>query len=181
MYFPSENRGVFRSRFSTAKNCGKYHIDDASPLKRYLTLFRKEGSDAWYTHEANEILPKGTKMSSTAAVKKFTKETDIMDVWFDSGVSHAAVLDDGRDRYSNGRLDLYLEGADQYRGWFQSSLLTSVAWKGVAPYKAVCTHGWVVDGAGQKTCHKSLGNGIAAGRNHRRIRCRYPASVGCFF
>ena len=81
-----------------------------------------------------------------------------MDVWFDSGSSHAAVLM-GRDNL-RWPADLYLEGADQYRGWFQSSLLTSVAWKGVAPYKAVCTHGWVVDAQG-KTMHKSLGNGIA--------------------
>ena len=81
-----------------------------------------------------------------------------MDVWFDSGSSHAAVLME-RDNLQ-WPADLYLEGADQYRGWFQSSLLTSVAWKGVAPYKAVCTHGWVVDAQG-KTMHKSLGNGIA--------------------
>ena len=80
-----------------------------------------------------------------------------MDVWFDSGSSHAAVLMERPNlRWP---ADLYLEGADQYRGWIQSSLLTSVAWKGVAPYKAVCTHGWVVDAQG-KTMHKSLGNGI---------------------
>ena len=82
-----------------------------------------------------------------------------MDVWFDSGVSHAAVLEErGTNLWP---CDLYLEGADQYRGWFQSSLLTSVAWRGVAPYKAVCTHGWVVDGEGKKMS-KSLGNGILA-------------------
>ena len=80
-----------------------------------------------------------------------------MDVWFDSGVSHTAVMDEF-DSLS-WPADLYLEGADQYRGWFQSSLLTSVVYKGTAPYKAVCTHGWVVDGEG-KTMHKSLGNGI---------------------
>ncbi|MCQ2470192.1 MAG: class I tRNA ligase family protein, partial [Ruminococcus sp.] len=89
---------------------------------------------------------------------EFTKEYDIMDVWFDSGVSHTSVMDDF-DSLS-WPADLYLEGADQYRGWFQSSLLTSVVYKGTAPYKAVCTHGWVVDGEG-KTMHKSLGNGIA--------------------
>ena len=82
-----------------------------------------------------------------------------MDVWFDSGVSHTAVME-GEDFPSlTWPADLYLEGADQYRGWFQSSLLTSVVYKGSAPYKAVCTHGWVVDGEG-KTMHKSLGNGI---------------------
>lgn len=80
-----------------------------------------------------------------------------MDVWFDSGVTHTAVLDQ-REGLSS-PADLYLEGADQYRGWFQSSLLTSVVINGRAPYKAVCTHGWVVDGEG-KTMHKSLGNGI---------------------
>ena len=90
---------------------------------------------------------------------EFTKEYDIMDVWFDSGVSHTAVME-GEDFPSlTWPADLYLEGADQYRGWFQSSLLTSVVYKGSAPYKAVCTHGWVVDGEG-KTMHKSLGNGI---------------------
>ena len=89
--------------------------------------------------------------------KEFEKEHDIMDVWFDSGVSHTAVLDEYDELYAP--CDLYLEGADQYRGWFQSSLLTSVVYKGCAPYKNVCTHGWVVDGQG-KTMHKSLGNGI---------------------
>ncbi|MDO4420296.1 MAG: class I tRNA ligase family protein, partial [Ruminococcus sp.] len=87
----------------------------------------------------------------------FEKERDIMDVWFDSGVTHAAVCK-ARD-YLNWPADLYLEGADQYRGWFQSSLLTSVAAFGQAPYKAVLTHGWVVDGEGRKMS-KSLGNGI---------------------
>ncbi len=138
------------------EECGEFHIDDAS-IKAVSDLFRKEGSDAWWTHEANEILPAGTKCKKCGC-EKFRKETDIMDVWFDSGSSHAAVLM-GRDNL-RWPADLYLEGADQYRGWFQSSLLTSVAWKGVAPYKAVCTHGWVVDAQG-KTMHKSLGNGIA--------------------
>lgn len=80
-----------------------------------------------------------------------------MDVWFDSGTSYASVIHDNPDL--KWPADLYLEGTDQYRGWFQSSLLTSVAWKGVAPYKTVCTHGWVVDGEGRKMS-KSLGNGM---------------------
>ena len=138
------------------ENCGEFHIDEAS-IKAVSDLFRKEGSDAWWTHEANEILPAGTKCKKCGC-EKFRKETDIMDVWFDSGSSHAAVLME-RDNLQ-WPADLYLEGDDQYRGWIHSSLLTSVAWTGVAPYRAVCTHGWVVDAQG-KTMHKSLGNGIA--------------------
>ncbi len=137
-------------------DCGKYVVNDES-IKAVSALFAKEGSDAWYTHDAMEILPEGFTCPHCGG-RHFTKENDIMDVWFDSGVSHAAVLS-VRD-YLRWPADLYLEGADQYRGWFQSSLLTSVAWKGIAPYKAVCTHGWVVDGEGRKMS-KSLGNGIA--------------------
>lgn len=121
-------------------------------------LFAKEGSDAWYTHEAAQILPAGTKCAKCGCTH-FTKERDIMDVWFDSGVSHAAVCDQRPELHWPA--DLYLEGAaDQFRGWFQSSLLTSIAWRGKAPYKAVCTHGWVIDDEGRKMS-KSLGNGIA--------------------
>ncbi len=138
------------------KDCGKYVVNDES-IKAVSDIFRKEGSDAWYAHEASEILPEGFVCPHCGG-KHFTKETDIMDVWFDSGVSHAAVLDERPNL--KWPCDLYLEGADQYRGWFQSSLLTSVAWRGVAPYKAVCTHGWVVDGEGRKMS-KSLGNGVA--------------------
>ena len=137
------------------EKCGKEHITKES-IKAVADLFRKYGSDAWYTHEAAQILPEGT-VCSECGHNVFTKETDIMDVWFDSGVSHEAVLSQ-RDGVSS-PADLYLEGNDQYRGWFQSSLLTSVAWSGKAPYKAVCTHGWVVDGEGKKMS-KSLGNGI---------------------
>lgn len=137
------------------KKCGKYHIDDIT-IKAVSDLFKAEGSNAWFTKTADEILPKGTKCPKCGS-EDFTKETDIMDVWFDSGVSHAAVLDEREDlRWP---ADLYLEGGDQFRGWFQSSLLTAVACRGKAPYKAVCTHGWVVDGEGRKQS-KSLGNGI---------------------
>lgn len=108
------------------------------------------------SRKQEEILPAGTKCKKCGCTS-FTKERDIMDVWFDSGVTHAAVCDT-RD-YLHWPADLYLEGADQYRGWFQSSLLTSIAWRGKAPYKAVVTHGWVVDGQGRKMS-KSLGNGI---------------------
>lgn len=136
-------------------DCGKYIVNDET-IKAVSDMFRKEGSDSWYAKSAEEILPEGFKCPYCGKTH-FTKETDIMDVWFDSGVTHAAVLDQRDDL--KWPCDLYLEGNDQYRGWFQSSLLTSVAWKGVAPYKAVCTHGWVVDGEGRKMS-KSLGNGI---------------------
>ena len=137
------------------KHCGKPIINEDS-INAIANLYEKEGSDAWYKYEASEILPKGFKCE--CGCTEFTKEMDIMDVWFDSGVSHAAVCNE--EHGLRWPADLYLEGADQYRGWFQSSLLTSVAAKGRAPYKAVCTHGWVVDGEG-KAMHKSLGNGMS--------------------
>lgn len=137
------------------KDCDEPYID-RDAMMAVADLFRKEGSDAWFKYDASEILPEGTKCPKCGGTH-FNKEQDIMDVWFDSGSSHAAVLEQ-RD-YLKWPADLYLEGADQYRGWFQSSLLTSVATKGTAPYKAVLTHGWVVDGEGRKMS-KSLGNGI---------------------
>ena len=137
------------------KDCGKPIINEDS-INAIANLYEKEGSDAWYKYEANEILPEGFKCE--CGCTEFTKEMDIMDVWFDSGVSHAAVCNE--EHGLRWPADLYLEGADQYRGWFQSSLLTSVAAKGRAPYKSVCTHGWVVDGEG-KAMHKSLGNGMS--------------------
>ncbi len=136
------------------KDCGKELITDES-IKAVAELFREKGSNAWYAMDASEILPKGTKCG--CGHHEFTKETDIMDVWFDSGSSHVAVLEN-REGLS-WPADLYLEGNDQHRGWFQSSLLTSVATKGNAPYRKVLTHGYVVDGEGRKMS-KSLGNGI---------------------
>ena len=136
------------------KNCGKYHITDAS-IKAVSDLFRKEGSDAWYKYDANEIMPK-TEVCECGA-SDWEKDPDIMDVWFDSGSTWSAVC---RERPElNWPADLYMEGADQFRGWFQSSLLTSVATQGVAPYKGVLCHGWVVDEQG-KQMHKSVGNGV---------------------
>ena len=136
------------------KNCGKYHITDAS-IKAVSDLFRKEGSDAWYKYDANEIMPK-TEVCECGA-SDWEKDPDIMDVWFDSGSTWSAVC---RERPElNWPADLYMEGADQFRGWFQSSLLTSVATQGVAPYKGVLCHGWVVDEQG-KQMHKSAGNGV---------------------
>jgi len=136
------------------EDCGKEYITPDS-IKKIASIFREQGADAWYALDAKELIVEGAKCS--CGCESFKKETDIMDVWFDSGVSHAAVLDN-RD-YLKKPADLYLEGADQYRGWFQSSLLTSVATDGIAPYKTVVTHGWVVDGEGKKMS-KSLGNTI---------------------
>ncbi len=132
-------------------------IIDSEFIKAVSELFRKEGSNGWYAHEADDIVPAGATCPHCGG-KHFRKESDIMDVWFDSGSSYAAVLQE-RDELTL-PADLYMEGADQYRGWFQSSLLTSVACTGKAPYKNVLTHGWVVDGEG-KAMHKSLGNAIA--------------------
>ena len=137
------------------KNCGKYHITDAS-IKAVSDLFRKEGSDAWYKYEAEQIIPAG-EVCEKCGASEWTKDTDIMDVWFDSGSTHAAVLEERPElRFP---ADMYMEGGDQFRGWFQSSLLTSVASKGCAPYKSVLCHGWVVDEQG-KQMHKSAGNGV---------------------
>ncbi|MCX7923238.1 MAG: isoleucine--tRNA ligase [Clostridia bacterium] len=136
------------------KDCDKELITDDS-INAVKNLFKEKGSNAWYAVDAKDILPEGTKCECGGMV--FEKETDIMDVWFDSGSSHAAVLETRDDlRWP---ADMYLEGSDQHRGWFQSSLLTSVATKGAAPYKTVLTHGYVVDGQGRKMS-KSLGNGI---------------------
>ena len=136
------------------KKCGKYHITDAS-IQAVSDLFRKEGSDAWYKYDANEIMPK-TEVCECGA-SDWEKDPDIMDVWFDSGSTWSAVC---RERPElTWPVDLYMEGADQFRGWFQSSLLTCVATQGIAPYREVLCHGWVVDAQG-KQMHKSAGNGM---------------------
>ena len=136
------------------KDCGKEIINDET-IQAVSKLFNEKGSDAWYELDADQILPESVKCECGCG--KFNKEKDIMDVWFDSGSSHTAVLETRSDlRWP---ADMYLEGNDQYRGWFQSSLLTSVAARGVAPYKTVLTHGFVVDGEGRKMS-KSMGNGI---------------------
>lgn len=138
------------------EDCGKEYINQET-IAKVQALFEKEGSNAWFEKTPEEIL--GEKHVCDCGCDHLVKETDIMDVWFDSGSSHHAVLN---EKYGlpEGPADMYLEGNDQYRGWFQSSLLTSVATTGHAPYKEVVTHGMVVDGAGKKMS-KSLGNGIA--------------------
>lgn len=135
--------------------CNEHVINDDT-INAVRALFEKEGSDAWWAKTAAEILPDGFTCAHCGH-GTFRKETDIMDVWFDSGSSHAAVLEERPELAWPA--DMYLEGSDQHRGWFQSSLLTSVATKGTAPYKAVLTHGFVVDGEGRKMS-KSLGNTI---------------------
>lgn len=119
-------------------------------------LYAEEGSDAWYKKSAEEILPSEFKCPKCGS-KSFSKEKDIFDVWFESGVSHAAVM--AKREELEWPADLYLEGGDQHRGWFQVSLLSAVASRGEAPFKAALTHGWVLDGKGN-TMHKSLGNVI---------------------
>jgi len=139
----------------TCEDCGEI-LKDASACARIEEMFEKEGADAWFKHDATEFVPDGVKC--TCGSTNFVKETDILDVWFDSGTSHAAVLEAREELRSPA--DLYLEGSDQHRGWFQSSLLTSVGTRDRAPYKGVLTHGYVVDGQGKKMS-KSVGNVVA--------------------
>ena len=148
------------------KDCGKPVVTDET-IKAISDMFRAEGSNSWYLKDPKDFIPADVKCE--CGCSEFVKEKDIFDVWFDSGVTHKAVME---ERGYDLPVDLYLEGADQYRGWFQSSLLTSAATKGTAPYKAVCTHGWVVDGEG-KTMHKSLGNGV----DPREITDQYGADI----
>ncbi|OGP87433.1 MAG: isoleucine--tRNA ligase [Deltaproteobacteria bacterium RBG_16_48_10] len=124
-------------------------------IDHVVRLFEEKGADIWFSAEPKDLLPRGAQCACGG--KTFTKETDILDVWFDSGVSYAAVLE--RREYLGFPASLYLEGSDQHRGWFHSSLLTSVGTRGTAPYQAVLTHGFVVDGEGKKMS-KSAGNVI---------------------
>ena len=135
-----------------AKCTGVHFVKESRP--KILDLFKKEGADAWFTHPASEFVPQGTRCPKCGG-SEFEKETDIIDVWFDSGVSHQAVL---RQYPGLGfPADLYLEGSDQHRGWFQSSLTTAAALEGKSSFKSVLTHGFVVDGQGKKMS-KSAGN-----------------------
>jgi len=135
--------------------CGKL-LESKESHSAVVDLFARESADAWYTKEAKDILPAGTRCPGCGGTA-FRKETDIIDVWFESGSSHAAVL--GHEPDLPWPADLYLEGGDQYRGWFHSSLLIAVGTRGHAPYRAVATNGWTLDPQGKATS-KSLGNGI---------------------
>jgi isoleucyl-tRNA synthetase len=135
--------------------CGE-PLNDKVVNKSIVELFKKEGADAWYIHEASALIPEGTACLSCGH-KEFRKEMDILDVWFESGASWHAVLDLEPELHFPA--DLYTEGGDQHRGWFHSSLLTSVAARGVAPYKMVATSGWTLDEQG-RPFSKSLGNGV---------------------
>jgi isoleucyl-tRNA synthetase len=138
------------------KNCKEPFVSQEI-MDIIAQMFRKFGSNSWFETDTSEILKdKGFKCSKCLH-KEFIKETDVMDVWFDSGTSHASVCKKRKEL--SWPADLYLEGLDQYRGWFQSSLLTSVAVFNKSPYKHVVAHGWVVDGKGEKMS-KSLGNGM---------------------
>jgi isoleucyl-tRNA synthetase len=142
----------------TCAKCGET-VATEETFDAVIELFRTQGADAWFTHTPAEYLPSDTVCSRCGAgVDDLKPEDDIVDVWWESGVSHTAVLE-ARDELHRPAA-LYLEGSDQHRGWFQSSLLTSVGAYGVAPYERVLTHGFIVDGEGRKMS-KSLGNTIS--------------------
>ncbi len=147
--------GVSIAAFA-CKDCGELLLEKEI-IDHVAGIVEKEGADVWFTKSVAELMPAGTACKKCGK-KDFEKEMDILDVWFDSGVSHAAVL---KERAGlSWPADLYLEGSDQHRGWFQSSLLTSVGTTGKAPYRAVLTHGFTVDGSGKKMS-KSAGNVVA--------------------
>jgi isoleucyl-tRNA synthetase len=150
------------------KNCGGSCTDERLALHA-AELFETEGSDAWYARPIEDLIPDGFACSQ-CGMTEFERESDILDVWFDSAVSYAAVIE--KDEGAGTIADLYLEGSDQHRGWFHSSLLTSVATRGHAPYKAVMTHGFVLDGDGRKMS-KSMGNVTAP----QKIIKQYGADI----
>ena len=137
-------------------DCGKPVCNDET-ITAVSSLFREKGSNAWYELEAKDILPAGFTCPHCGQSTGFTKEEDTLDGWFDSGSTHYASMKKDQGFWP---ANVYMEGLDQYRGWFQSSLLTAVGALGQgAPFKECVTHGWTVDGEG-KAMHKSLGNGV---------------------
>ena len=139
------------------EECGEVICTDET-IENIAKIFEKEGSDAWVNRTTEELLPEGF-VCPKCGKKHFRQEKDIMDVWFDSGISWRAVVEKRADELGHTPVDMYLEGSDQHRGWFQSSLLTSIATQGKAPYKQVLTHGFVFGEDGRKMS-KSLGNYI---------------------
>ncbi len=134
-----------------------YVIADAAVIRHVADIFEQESADAWYKREAGELLPEGFKCAKCGGAD-FTKETDILDVWFDSGSSSIAVLENRENlRWP---ADVYIEGGDQFRGWFNSSLMVGLAVHDRAPYETVLTHGWTLDAQG-KAMHKSAGNAVS--------------------
>jgi isoleucyl-tRNA synthetase len=148
---------AFRCKNET---CGK-DLLEAEVIEHVAAIFEREGSNVWFTRTAAELLPARTRCKHCDG-NDFDKQHDIVDVWFESGVSWAAVAD-GKLVPAGEKVDLYLEGADQHRGWFHSSLLTSVATRGQAPYKAVLTHGWVLDERGKVYSKSEIARAKAAG------------------
>ena len=141
--------------FSCVK-CGET-VATESTFDAVIHLFETEGADAWFTKEPVEYLPAGTSCPRCGGTE-LKPEKDIVDVWWESGVSHTSVLEAREELHRPA--EMYLEGSDQHRGWFQSSLLTSVGAYGVAPFERVLTHGFIVDGDGRKMS-KSLGNVVS--------------------
>ncbi|MDH3776148.1 MAG: class I tRNA ligase family protein, partial [Desulfobulbaceae bacterium] len=140
----------------TCEDCGEV-LKDETVAEKIVSVFTAEGADAWFKHDASYFIGENRSCANCGGTS-FIKENDILDVWFDSGVSYAAVLEEREELRAPA--DLYLEGSDQHRGWFQSSLLASVGTRGIPPYRGVLTHGFVVDGQGKKMS-KSVGNVIA--------------------
>ncbi len=141
--------------------CGDHILSEES-IGAVAALVRREGSDAWYSYTAAEVLPKGfTCPHCGAGADRLRKETDVLDVWFDSGSTNRAVLENSKQWPDlSWPADMYLEGGDQHRGWFNSSLMLGTATKGSAPYRSVVTNGWTLDENGE-AFHKSKGNAVS--------------------
>ena len=157
--------------FFIHKTTEEPHPDTVQLVEKVAQRIEQQGMDAWYGLDAKELLGEDSE--------SYRKVTDTLDVWFDSGVTHYAVARKrlGVDLENGKRASLYLEGSDQHRGWFQSSLKTSVAMHGIAPYEQVLTHGFTVDADGKKMS-KSLGNVVTPPEDMQRAGCRCAASLG---